>query len=125
MKKTAYFILTLLMCAAARTGRCADQAGTGSAAFLKLPVDARSAGMGEAVAGLAGGPMALFQNPAGLAAAGTAAFAFSHSLLMENISFDVLSAAVPLREAGVLGFGAQSLRFGSFASWIEAITWSR
>lgn len=116
MKKTVYLILSLLMCATARTGLCADQAGTGAAAFLRLPVDARSAGMGEAVAGMAGGPMALFQNPAGLAAASTATFAFSHALLMENISFDVLGAAVPLREKGVLGLGAQSLRFGSFAS---------
>ncbi|MDO8803878.1 MAG: PorV/PorQ family protein [Elusimicrobiota bacterium] len=115
MKKTTYLISGLLMCAAAGTGLCANNAGTGTAAFLKLPVDARSAGMGEAVAAGARGPMALFQNPAGLAD-GSAALSFSHALLVEDISYDVLGAAVPLGEAGVIGAGAQYLKYGSFDS---------
>lgn len=115
MKKNAYLILFLLSCSAAGTGFCANNAGTGAAAFLKLPVDARSAGMGEAVAGGAHGAMALFQNPAGLAGSETA-FSFSHALLVEDISYDVLGAAVPLGEAGVIGAGAQYLKYGSFDS---------
>jgi len=34
MKKNAYIILMLLSCAAAGTGFCANNAGTGAAAFL-------------------------------------------------------------------------------------------
>ena len=91
MKKTTYFIACLLLCAAARAGFCANNAGTGTASFLKLPVDARSAGMGDAVAAGARGAMALFQNPAGLADSSTE-ISFSHAMLVEDISYDVLRA---------------------------------
>lgn len=116
MKKTLRLFLTLLMCAAARQGFCANTAGTGAFPFLKLPADARSAGMGEAVAGAASGPMALFQNPAGLVHAKAAGFAFSHALLVEEISYDVLGAALPLKNGMVISAGAQYLRYGSLAS---------
>jgi len=66
------------------------------------------------VAGSARGGMALFQNPAGLGA-GPGSVAFSHSLLAEDISYDVLAAAVPLRY-GALGVGVQYLQYGSLAS---------
>ncbi|OGS07847.1 MAG: hypothetical protein A2270_01760 [Elusimicrobia bacterium RIFOXYA12_FULL_51_18] len=117
MKKPVYLILSLLLCAAARQGLCADSTGTGTAAFLKLPVDARSGGMGEAVCGGAGGAMALFQNPAGLAGNRGASISFSHALLMEELSYDVLGAAVPFRKAGIIGVGAQYLKYGNFASF--------
>lgn len=116
MKKFTYLILSVLMCAIARPGNCVNNAGTATAAFLKLPVDARSVGMGEAVAGSPRGAMALFQNPAGLANNKTTAFAFSHALMMEDISYDVFSAAVPVGEKGVIGIGAQYLKYGSFDS---------
>jgi len=116
MKKNARIILTLLLCAAARAGNCANVAGTGAAAFLKLPVDARSAGMGEAVAAGPRGAMALFQNPAGLAENTVPEIAFSHALLMEDISYEVMCLAVPLHGNSVIGVGAQYLRYGSFAS---------
>lgn len=116
MKRPAYFVLSLLLCALARQGLCANAEGTAAASFLKLPVDARSAGLGEAVAGDAHGAMALFQNPAGLAANKTAAFGYGHAALLEEISYDVLGAAVPAGRAGVVGAGAQYLKYGSFAS---------
>ncbi|MBI4352092.1 MAG: PorV/PorQ family protein [Elusimicrobia bacterium] len=116
MKKTLRIILTLLLCAAARQGYCANTSGTGAVPFLKLPVEARGAGMGEAVAGAASGPMALFQNPAGLVSNKTVAFSFSHSLLVEDISYDVLGLALPLKSGGVIGVGAQYLQYGSMKS---------
>jgi len=116
MKNNVRIILILLMCAAARQGLCANTAGSGAVPFLNLSVDARSAGMGEVTAGAASGPMALFQNPAGLVSNTATAFAFSHALLVEDISYDVLGAAVPLKNGGVLGAGAQYLQYGSFAS---------
>lgn len=114
MKTRALAMAGLLLCAAARTGLCANEAGTGAAAFLNLPVDARGAAMGGAVAGSPRGGMALFQNPAGLGA-GPGSVAFSHSLLAEDISYDALAAAVPLRY-GSLGVGAQYLQYGSLAA---------
>ena len=104
------------MCAIARPGNCVNNAGTATASFLKLPVDARSVGIGEAVAGSPRGAMALFQNPAGLANNKTTAFAFSHALMMEDISYDVFGMAVPMGKAGVLGIGAQYMKYGSFDS---------
>lgn len=115
MRTRALAIAGLLLCAAARAGLCANEAGTGAAAFLNLPADARGAAMGGAVAGSPRGGMALFQNPAGLGA-GPGSVAFSHSLLAEDISYDVLAAAVPLRFGGALGVGVQYLQYGSLAS---------
>ncbi len=116
MKRPACLLLTLILSAAAGTGYCANTAGTATAGFLKLPSDARSAGMGEAVAGAARGPMALFQNPAGLAGNWLTGFSFSHALLVEDISYDAAGAAVPLGKAGVVGLGVQYLSYGSMAS---------
>lgn len=116
MKKHTFLILSLLIGGAARTGCCANTAGTATAPFLKLPADARSTGMGEAAAGGASGAMALFQNPAGLARNSGVALAFSRALLIEDISCDVLGAAVPLGKTGVIGVGAQYLKYGSFDS---------
>jgi hypothetical protein len=116
MRQFTYLILSLLMCVAVRPGNCANNAGTATAAFLKLPVDARSVGMGEAVVGSPSGAMALFQNPAGLTNNKTTAFAFSHALMMEDISYDVIGAAVPIGDKGVIGIGAQYMKYGSFDS---------
>lgn len=115
MRTRALALAGLLTCAAARAGLCANEAGTGAAAFLNLPADARSAALGGAVTGSARGGMALFQNPAGLGA-GPGEVAFSHSLLAEDISCDALASAVPLGFGGALGLGAQYLRYGSLAS---------
>ena len=116
MKKNARIILSLFLCATASTGLCADKTGTGAAAFLKLPVDARSAAMGEAVCAGASGGMALFQNPAGLAGAEDKTVSFSHSLQVQDISYDVLGTAIPLKKLGVLGVGVQYLQYGTIDS---------
>ena len=116
MKKNARLILILLLCASAQAGFCADKAGTAAGAFLKLPADARSAAMGEAVCAGASGAMALFQNPAGLAVSTGSFVSFSHSLLAEGISYDVLAAAVPYRKLGVISAGVQYLKYGAMDS---------
>jgi len=113
MKKRAWIVLGVLLCAWARAGYCANKTGTGTAGFLKLPADARSAALGETSAA-AGGPAALFQNPAGLAAGGRGV-SFSHALLAEDLTYDALGAAFPLA-GGVAGAGAQYLRYGSMES---------
>lgn len=114
MRTRAWLIMAVLLCATARTAHCANKTGTGSAAFLKLPADARAAALGETCAARPGGAMALFQNPSDLAA-GKGSAAFSHALLAEGVSYDALAAAYPLG-GGVLGAGAQTVSYGSFAS---------
>lgn len=116
MKTTAYLISCLLLCAAATAGYCSDKAGTSAGVFLKLPTDVRSAGMGEAYGAGGSGSMALFSNPAGLAGLPGASAGFSHALLVEDLTYDVLGAAVPLKKAGVLGVGVQRLAYGSMDS---------
>jgi len=110
MKKTLLAVAAL--CAFARTGLAADTAGTAAAGFLKLPVDARDAALGEANAGRPGGPMAIFQNPGALAAGEGLQAAFSHALLTEDLACDALAAAVPLGP-GMLGAGALRLGYGT------------
>ena len=92
-----------------------EGAGTSSGVFLTLPADAVTAALGGAAAAAQPAPSAVLGNPAGLAGSETA-FSFSHALLVEDISYDVLGAAVPLGEAGVIGAGAQYLKYGTFDS---------
>ncbi len=126
MRTAPRLLLACLLACFAGRAFCADRTGTGAAAFLELPVDARGTGMGGAVTALDGGPMAIFHNPAALAGAARPAAAFSHALLVQGMTYDAAGAAVPLRNGGLLGFnmlgngvlgvGAQYLRYGSFGA---------
>ncbi len=79
------FLFTLLT---VTLGWAAGQTGM---AFLKLPVDARSAAMGEAATAFASDATALYWNPALLAQNQTKSLVFMHSAYLADISQEFLA----------------------------------
>ncbi len=63
-------------------------AGTGEAgfAFLKIGVDARAAGLGEAASAMASDASAAFWNPAGLAFVSRSGVVFTHNRWIEDVT---------------------------------------
>jgi hypothetical protein len=83
-------------------------AGTTSAAFLKLGAGCRAIAMGSAYAGLADDATALYWNPAGLAQLRSTEIEVYHNESFESIRNDFLGYARPLRE-GVFAAGVSGL----------------
>lgn len=114
--KTLRPILALCLALCQAGAAFAADNGTTSGLFLRLPVSAGAAGMGEAGAAVAAGSTALFINPAGLAGVKGGYAAFSHSAWAESLSFNTLSAAVETSR-GVAAIGLRSLSYGGITSY--------
>ena len=82
-----------------------DRAGTSGFQFLKIPVDARAAALGETVAANAFDASALFWNPA-LAAQTTSQIGLSHTAYYADVTMDYVGALYHLRGLGDLRLGA-------------------
>jgi len=89
-----------------------DRAGTSGFQFLKIPVDARSAGMSQAVATSAADASALFWNPALIAQSrATTIVGLSHTSYHADVKLNYLAAAQDI--GGItLGFSLQSMDSG-------------
>jgi len=85
--------------------------GTSGAQFLKLPVGARAAAMGEAYSAVTKDADALYWNPAALASLSGRSFSFSHATLFGELKHDCLAYAQPLGK-GAVGAGVQYLSAG-------------
>jgi hypothetical protein len=88
------------------------EAGSSAAAFLKIGVGARAVGMGEAQAGAAEGPEALYWNPAGLAVNSRRAVSFTHNEWLEDVRYEYLGLSYPLFNLGSVGFSAGRVGMG-------------
>ena len=109
-------LLLALLCAPGPAPRAASihpDAGSTSAAFLKLPVGARAAALGGAFAAVPGDPFAIYWNPAGLAYAGPQRTAgFFHNEYFQGLGQEFLSYSVPAGRGG-WGLGLNYFYTGS------------
>ncbi len=80
--------------------------GSTSATFLKLGVDARAIGMGEAHTALTDNVNALYWNPAGIAKLSVPQFSFMHNFYFLDMHHDYLGFALPMGDRGSLGLAA-------------------
>ncbi len=78
----------------------ATRPGKDGAVFLRLPVGARSVGMGEAFAVPADDGHALFWNPAGLAPSRTPSLSLGHAFYFDQTRLDSLAAFYPTQWGG-------------------------
>jgi len=112
--------LVLLLCGMAVDSRAQllpsygrDRAGTSGFQFLKIPVDARSAALGETVVAGASDAAALFWNPALAAQIENLQVGVGHTAYFVDIRLDYLSLIYPLRWSGLtLGLSLQALDSG-------------
>ena len=90
-----------------------DRAGTSGFQFLKIPVDARAAALGETVAANAFDASALFWNPALAAQIPSSQVGVSHTAYYADVTVDYVGVIYHLRSLGVtLGASVQTLNSG-------------
>ncbi len=90
-----------------------DRAGTSGFQFLKIPLDARSAALGETVVAHAFDASALFWNPALAAQVENFQIGLGHTAYFVDVRLDYWSLLVPLSRSGVrLGLSLQMLDSG-------------
>ena len=90
-----------------------DRAGTSGFQFLKIPVDARAAAMGETVVANAIDASAMFWNPALAAQVGSLQGGLSHTAYFADINVDYAALSVPLGRLGLtVGASVQTLTSG-------------
>jgi hypothetical protein len=81
-----------------------SKAGKSAGTFLKISVDARASGMGEAYTGLAEGVSSIYYNPAGLVQSKTKEVTFMHNAYFEEINHEFAGYVHPMEER-VIGIG--------------------
>ena len=85
------------------------KSGTTAAQFLKIGVDARGTGMGNAFTAMDGDISSMFWNAAGLANVKRIETMFVNYDWLAGVGFQYLGFALPIRRVGVLGFSVTSL----------------
>ena len=83
--------------------------GTTAASFLEIPVGARAVGMGSAFTAIADDASAMYWNPSGIARLTQSDAIFSHANWIADINFNYGGVALPLGDAGTVGFNFTSL----------------
>lgn len=83
--------------------------GTTAAQFLKIGVDARSSGMGNAFTAMNGDLNSMYWNPAGIASIDRTETMFMNSDWLAGINFNYAAFAININRVGVIGFSMTSL----------------
>lgn len=113
-------LVVLAMTAVALLGFTADFAhagsdgrkGTAGASELMIPVGARGAALGSAVAGDVDGVEAMYYNPAGIAGLGATDVLFTHTQYFADMKLNYAGIASKVGGMGVIGIGAKVLSVG-------------
>lgn len=87
--------------------------GTSAAQFLKLPVGAKNAAMGNASASNLCGSDAIYWNPANLYYLDKNTLSFSHAVWFEDVNYEWISFAMPYGKKGTFGAALQYVSYGS------------
>lgn len=89
-----------------------DDVGTSTAQFLKLGVDARAIGMGNAFVAVSNDDNSVYWNPAGLGQIEKKSLSVMHVVYFEDIFYEWLSYAQPSK-MGSFGIGVKYLSYGN------------
>jgi hypothetical protein len=105
--KTAALVLVLGV--AASTVYAGNRSGAVSGQFLKIPINARAAGIGNAQVALAEGASSIAYNPAGLLSIQSASFGTTYNQWFADITVAFFGVGVNLEGWGILGAGVTLL----------------
>ncbi len=130
---TRWALLTIAGLLLASLPLSGGEPGSAGAAFLKLGVDGRAIGMGEAHTALTDNANALYWNPAGLAGLRGPQLAFMHNFHFLEMHHDYLGLASPVGYGSVglaayywtsgtiMGMDEKALPTSEFSAWDLAI----
>lgn len=95
------------------------KAGTAGFQFLKIGVDARAIGMGEAYTAVANDISSTYWNPAGLDLSEKNQVMFSHTNWPADIQHEFFAASYRMESIGTFGFSASVLHMGEMDETTE------
>jgi hypothetical protein len=101
--RTLPLVLSLAIASSAFAG---NRSGTVTAQFLKLPVNARAAAMGNAQVSLAEGATSMGYNPAGILNTKQFAFGATYNQWWADITHSFMGVSANLNDLGMIGIGA-------------------
>jgi hypothetical protein len=109
--KRYLFIITMVCVSLSQThdAYAGNRSGTVTALFLKLPVNARAAAMGNAQVALAVGASSIPYNPAGILSIKNVSFGGTYNAWFADITHSFLGVAANLQEWGMVGAGVTVL----------------
>lgn len=90
-----------------------NDAGTSTAAFLKLGAGARAIGLGGSFTAAADDATSIYWNPAGLSRIEGNSLSVMHAAWFESMFYDWVSYARNMKGIGTLGIGVQYFSYGS------------
>jgi hypothetical protein len=102
-------VVGLLAVLCTGTAFSANRAGAVSGQFLKLPINARAAGMGNTQVALAQGALSLATNPAGILSIEGASFGSTYNQWWADITVAFFGAAAKFEGLGTIGAGVTLL----------------
>jgi len=108
MKRYFFQLLLLLLCTIF-VADAGNRSGTVTAQFLKLPVNARAVGMGNAQVALAEGASSIAYNPAGMLSVSAVSFGGTYNAWFADITHSFFGVAANLQELGTVGVGVTLL----------------
>ncbi len=88
-------------------------AGDAGVAFLRVPVDARIVGIGEASVSFIDNASAMFYNPAGLGKISSIDLVFMHNAWLMGMNHEYFSSAFAIKKIGTFGLSFNYLSSGS------------
>lgn len=108
--KLTFYLAAILLISAGIA--FAASPGSTSANFLKIPVGARSIGMGESFMSVADDCNAIYWNPAGMKNLSAAEISFMHSKWFSDMSYQYLTGAMPIDGRWSAGGAVYSMNYG-------------
>lgn len=110
MRRYLFFIpIYCLVVCLLSNAHAGNRSGTVSALFLKLPINARAAAMGNAQVALAVGASSIPYNPAGILSVQNVSFGATYNAWFADIAHSYLGVAANLQEWGKVGVGVTLL----------------
>jgi len=109
MRRNFFFTILSLFASLSDVAQAGDRSGTVTALFLKLPVNARAAAMGNAQAALAVGASSIPYNPAGILSIKNVSFGGTYNAWFADITHSFIGVAANFQEWGHVGIGVTLL----------------
>jgi hypothetical protein len=110
MKKRLFALLLMALLPLVLSAQGSTKAGTSAAQFLKIPVGARAASMGNAFAAIGSDATALTWNPACVAGLDRFQGSVSHSSWIAGLMHNFAGVVVPMGDGSALGISGIALQ---------------
>lgn len=117
-KYLSFLIIALMLIPMFLSAEIFAKTGTAGLQFLKIGIDARAIGMGEAYTAVTDDISSVYWNPGGLALKPQSQVLFSHTEWLANIRYEYIAASKPFN-FGVLAFHGAILHMDWMDVYIE------